>query len=310
MKKVFDTSSWQPRKDASESLKDIFYKRCLHAEMLILSKVKQEKEYNIDNFDSGLGVEDIIRAEISNILPERYHVTKGVINDRNGYTSGNHDIVIFNKLWFPFLKSGATVESRRYHFPIEGVYALGEIKQCLTTETLQNAMKKLIIAKRLERPKTGRNRVIENRELSSCEHGFTNPLFTFLIAAETDENTEIDTIFQTFFDINKQLKRHELVNCLCILQKATIVWSYYDETTNSYSPAYFYDVDRDLSSPLIPMLLSVDQSRKGAFSDLLTILGTHLYNTVLGAEDIAVAYSNDYNSIKIPPIEKYTINPE
>src|SRR6266536_1372121 len=117
MKEIPDTTKWLPRKDASGNLKDIFYRRCLNSESLILKKLEQEKEFNIDNFDSGPGVEDIIREEFSKILPERYFVTKGIVNDRNGFTAGDQDMIIFNRFWFPYLKSGATQESRRFHFP-------------------------------------------------------------------------------------------------------------------------------------------------------------------------------------------------
>src|SRR5258705_1252356 len=123
MKQIPDTSKWLPR-NAKETLKDIFYKRCLNAESLILEKLKQEKELNIDNFDSGQGIEDIIREEFAKILPQRYFVTKGVVNDRNGFTAGDQDMIIFNSFRFPYLKSGATPDSRRAHFPIEGVYSI------------------------------------------------------------------------------------------------------------------------------------------------------------------------------------------
>ncbi len=98
-----DTNSWRPRADATETLKDIFYKRCLNVESLILEKVKQEQQFNIDDFDSGSGLEDIIRDEFSKILPERYFVTKGTVNDRKGFTAGDQDLIIFNRFWFPYL---------------------------------------------------------------------------------------------------------------------------------------------------------------------------------------------------------------
>lgn len=162
MASIPNTNEWQPRKDTQENLKEIFYKRCIHVESAIKDRVNKEQELNIDNFDSGSGVEDIIREEFSKILPSRYFITKGVVNDRNGFSAGDQDLIIFKKTWFPFLKSGATSESRRFHFPIEGVYAIGEIKQTLTISNLDLALQKLVIGKRLERPKTGRTRITEN----------------------------------------------------------------------------------------------------------------------------------------------------
>jgi hypothetical protein len=310
MKKIPDTAAWQPRQDAANTLKEIFYKRCLHIESLIINKSQQEKDLNVDNFDSGPGVEDIIRDELSKLLPGRYSIKKGTLNDRNGFTSGDQDIIIFNDFWFPNLKAGATIESRKFHFPIEGAYAVGEVKQTLTIESLDNAIEKLVRASRLERPTTGRNRVIENKQLEGCEHGFTNPLYTFIIAVSLEPGLVIDDVFLRFFEINKQLKRNEIINCVCILKEATINWMYFDNYSKEFRPAFFSNPDEDLNSPIVPVLVPVDQVRKSVFYDFITNLTTHLYNTILGAEDLAVAYGNNYHNIKVPPLEKFSINPK
>jgi hypothetical protein len=310
MKAIPDTSKWLPRQDAIETLKDIFYKRCAHSESLIINKSKQEQELNIDNFDSGLGVEDLIREEISKLIPERYFVTKGVINDRNGLTAGDQDIIVFNKYWFPVLKAGTTEGSRKFHFPIEGTYAIGEVKQTLTFDSLDDAMKKLVISKRLERPKTGKNRIVENRELASQTKGFTNPLYTFIIATRLEESVTFDDIFKRFYDINKTLKREEIINCLCILQKGSIFWSYLDKKENEWKPAMFYEIDRDLAAPIVPVFVEADQERKISLYSLIINLYMHLNSTILASEDLAVAYGNYYDSIKMPSLDDFLIRPE
>ncbi|NOT91658.1 DUF6602 domain-containing protein [Ferruginibacter sp.] len=309
MKKLPNTALWQPRKDSIETLKDIFYKRCLHVESLIISKAKQEKEFNIDNFDSGIPIEEIIREEFSKILPKRYSVTKGIVNDRQGFTAGEQDFIIFNNFWFPDLKSGAAKESKRIHFPIEGVYAIGEIKQTLTIETLDNAMEKLVIGKRLKRPMTGRTRIAENREINDCIHESSNPLYSFIIGVNLDVNLSMDDIFVRFFEINKQLKRSEIINSLCVLAKGTIIWCYFDDTKLDLQPEKFTK-NTGQFPPIIPVLLETNESRKCSLYDLVLHLSAHLYDTILGGEDMAAAYGNNYNHIKIPPKEKYQINPE
>lgn len=310
MKPIPNTDEWLPRKDTSETLKDIFYKRCIHAESIIKNKAKQEQEFNIDNFDSGLGIEDIIREEFSNILPDRYFVTKGVINDRNGFTAGDQDLIIFNKFWFPYLKSGATKESRRLHFPIEGVYAIGEIKQTLNFDNLDKAFEKLVISKRLERPKTGRTRIVENRELDDCKHGFTNPLYSFILAINLDESISVDEIFLRFFEINKNLRRTDIINCLCILQKATITWAYFDDYSEELKPYSFSNYIENAYEPILPILSEVNEKKKSSLYDLIIHLLAHLYNTILGGEDLALAYGNSYSGIKVPPKDKFLINPK
>jgi hypothetical protein len=309
MKEIPDTSEWQPRKDSTEALKDIFFKRCQHIETLILTKAKQEKEFNIDNFDSGIPIEEIIREEFSKILPKRYFVSKGIVNDRNGFTAGDQDLIIFNNFWIPYLKPGVTEESRRAHFPIEGVYAIGEIKQTLTIESLDKAMEKLVIGKRLERPNTGRTRITENRELDDCKHGFTNPLYSFILAINLDENLDMDDVFLRFFEINKKLKRSEIINSLCVLQKGTIVWCYFEEGKTELQPVKFGNIKTQQYS-ILPVLLQVNEIRKSSFYDLTMHILANLYDSILGGEDLAIAYGNRYNQLKIPPIDKFSIPPE
>ena len=122
-----DVSQWQPRTDASENLSTAFMKRCLASEERILLQSRHERDMTIDNYDSGSGVEDIIREELSQLLPNRYATKAGVLNDSFGQTGGDYDIVIFNSQWIPEIKAGATISSRRIHLPIEGVYAVGEV---------------------------------------------------------------------------------------------------------------------------------------------------------------------------------------
>jgi hypothetical protein len=146
-------------------------------------RVQNERDFNIDNFDSGPAVEEIVRDELANLLPRRYSVRAGVVVDRDGRTAGDCDVVIFNELWFPSLKEGATPSSRRTYYPIEGAYAILEIKQTLGFRTLDEAMRKLVQCHRLNRPRTPYLRLTENRDKSKCTHATTNPLFSAIVAS-------------------------------------------------------------------------------------------------------------------------------
>src|SRR5258708_5282057 len=126
---VPDVSQWQPRKDILADIEQSYRRRCAFVERRLQIRVAEEREANLDNFDSGVGVEEIFRDELGQLLPDRYQVSTGVVSDRHGYTAGHCDAVIFNNLWFPVIKSGATPQSRRRHMPIEGVYGIIEVKQ-------------------------------------------------------------------------------------------------------------------------------------------------------------------------------------
>src|SRR5438046_577961 len=111
-----DPSLWLPR--PAQSVQNIFMKRCKGIEQKILLRAQLEREMNIDNYDSGLGVEDIIREELRDLCPSRYSIRAGTIDDCIGHTAGDFEVIITNDYWFTHLKTGATKESRKVHFPI------------------------------------------------------------------------------------------------------------------------------------------------------------------------------------------------
>jgi hypothetical protein len=131
MSEELDTSKWVPHKAEKNKIGEAFQTKCSGIERLIIAKAELEQNMNLNNFDSGAGIEEIIRGELGNLLPKRYLVSKGVVSDRNGFTAGDVDVIVFNEQWFPFVKAGASEQSRRFFFPIEGVYAIGEVKQTL-----------------------------------------------------------------------------------------------------------------------------------------------------------------------------------
>lgn len=293
-----NTSRWRPRKKVADSLESAFSKRCIATEKLIQLRAEIEKQMNIDNFDSGVGLEDIIRNEFRAILPNRYSITSGVINDPNGLTAGDFDLVIFNDLWFPQIKAGATMESRRVHFPVDGVYAIGEIKQTLDFKTLDAAMKKLVICHRLKRRKTYAYRVTENREGSTCLHGLTNPLYSFILATDLREGIELDEIVERFFFINKSLKRLEVVRALCVLGRGTVTWSYYDSKMERNRDALF--MLEDLYEPIFPSYFR-KPGLESAIYPLIVNLMLHLYHSVLAPEDITAMYGSKENLKYVHP---------
>jgi hypothetical protein len=114
---------------------------------------------NVYNFDSGSGLEDIVRDQLRAMLPSRYSIRAATLNDRKGQSAGDFDLVIANDDWFPAIKAGATPASRKVHLPIEAAYAVIEVKQTLTAKTLDDAMAKLVSANRLNKPLAGSKRI-------------------------------------------------------------------------------------------------------------------------------------------------------
>jgi len=292
-RKLPDTSGWLPRETQSGNLHGAFLRRCLAAEKLIALKSELESDMNIDRYDSGPGLEDIVREELSSLLPSRYTVTCGVVNDRLGRTAGDFDIVMFNDIWFPKVKPGATNRSRRVHFPIDGVYAVGELKSTIDHHALDDAMRKLVMCHRLKRAQTFAFRKTENREGNECVHGITNPLYSFVIAAGLRNGLEFEELVERFFLINQTLKRLEVIRALCVLGEGVVVWGY--KSPGGIKPARFM-LD-DLYEPIIPILPQSESALFGLVANLML----HLYHSILAPEDVVYHYgTGSTEHVRVP----------
>ncbi|HUJ09386.1 MAG TPA: DUF6602 domain-containing protein [Verrucomicrobiae bacterium] len=261
---------------------------------------------NVDAYDSGPGTEDIIRDELRQILPTRYAVKAGVINDLTGKTGGDFDVVIFNEMWFPAVKAGATPQSRRVHFPIDGVYAICEVKQSLNLATFDEAMEKLVTCHRLYRPRTYAYRTVENREGSSCSHGLTNPLYSAIIATGLRDGTTFKELVDRYYEINKTLKRLEVVRALCILGWGAVTWGW-RKPNGEGGPALF--MLEDLYEPIFPILHEIPYVESAFFvvtSDLLL----HLFHSVLAPEDLPVKYGPSTFDIQVPKSPEIVLPPD
>ena len=207
-----DVGNWQPESSKQDTLSNALMITCQVAQKRIVSRAEAEITFNVRNFDSGSGVEDIVREELASLLPRRYSVDAGVLNDRNGNTAGDCDIVVRDPLWSPIIKPGATSESRRFHFPIEGIYALAEIKQTLGFTQLDNAMEKLVTVSRLNRPDNPYGHITENQHLQFLDRpgAILNPLHTTVFATRLQDSLTFDELACRFGAINALLGRGDI----------------------------------------------------------------------------------------------------
>ena len=89
-----DVDKWQPYSGQGQTLSSGLLLTCQAAQSRIIAEAEIERKFNIHNFDSGPGVEDIVRQELSKLLPSRYLIDNGVVNDQQGRTAGDCDVVI------------------------------------------------------------------------------------------------------------------------------------------------------------------------------------------------------------------------
>ncbi len=277
-----DPTTWAPRNATSEELERVFFERCRGVEKLLKLRAEIERQMNIDNFDSGPGVEDIFREELARILPSRYAVRAGVLSNRDGNTAGDCDVLIFNDTWFPSIKAGATEQSRRWHYPIEGVYGALEIKQSLSSGSLDAAMEKLVTCSRLQ-VESHDLRITENRRPRTA--GVTTPpLFTAIVATDISKGEELDDLVQRFVAINGMVKRREVVNALCVLGVGYVTWVI--GTAPNARTAWFNSIeDEEELSPLY-----VREENTCALYELVAFLLQYSHTQVLAAENVVVHY--------------------
>lgn len=281
--------SWQPTQ-SSDVMQRAFAERCRWIEVSLQVRADAEIAMRAQNWSSGPAIESIFREELGKLLPRRYQVTCGTLSDRNGLTAGDCDVVVFNDIWFANLKQRATTDDRQHVMPIEGAYAVIEVKQTLSRKTLVDALGKLVTCHRLNRPATPINQMVENRMFDVLPpNRVGNPLFTAVVAARRDPRAPLESLVSTFVQINQHLKRSEMVHCLCILGEACYFWGWVPEGSHEANIATFHGPeDRQQSLMLIQAVPDDDESPLGA---LVSRLYGHVTNSVLrDAQDIPSFY--------------------
>ncbi|MBX3379865.1 MAG: hypothetical protein KF805_07200 [Phycisphaeraceae bacterium] len=289
-----DTSQWLPSRGAEDAISLALQTRCRHIENAIIHRISAEKETNLNNFDSGPGLEEIVRGELDALLPTRYSVVSGVVCDAKGFTAGHCDALVFNKFWVPQIKQPAVPSAQRSFFPIEGVYAVLEIKQSLTESSLLDAMEKLVKASRLDRPMCDRARITENRTCGECSAVAPVPLHTMILAAGLGKDEDFQHLINIFVSICAKLERRAVVRALCVLGEGVVTWGV--RTATGAEPAHAVE---DSEKPLVPILrTSVEYGSAWypAFLDLWMCI----HSTILQPDDLVAKYALAEHPIKMP----------
>ena len=291
-----DVSKWQPRNTNQASLSNGLMITCQAIQSRIMSEAENERRFNIDNFDSGPGIEDIVRRELSSLMPLRYCVDAGVVNDANGKTAGDVDVVIKDQIWTNVVKLKATSQSRRSHFPFEAIYAAMEVKQTLGFKELDTAMEKLVTLSRLSRPQNPYGHITENQHLQFLDRkgAILNPLHTTVFAVRMLDGIDFQDIARRFEEINGCLGRDNMVITLCVLGQGNAWYSV--KSGSPYNATFMADRQE-------PLILQVDhQEPENAFYRFFQNLLGHLNRSVLALHEVSGRYGSP------PPTRSTTYN--
>ncbi|OBG68948.1 hypothetical protein A5703_09925 [Mycobacterium sp. E188] len=259
-----------------------FYERCKWVELMLGVRALAEIKMGQYNFSAGLPIEAIFREELAKILPRRYEVTCGAVSDRDGNTAGDCDVVIFNDTWFPLIKPPPTTTDRQRVMPVEGAYAVLEVKQSLSISVLDAAMAKLVTCSRLRRPVVPRSQVTENRRIDGLPGNvdLTNPLFTAVVGIRLADDS-LNELVARFIKINQRLHpdRDQMVHCLCVLGEACFFWGWVPEGSTQAQIAKFMGPD-DRVEPLM-LIESSGHSEESPLGTLVARLYGHATNSIL-----------------------------
>lgn len=116
----------------------------------ILQQIRGEVDFINSLFShqglKGEGNESILRELLLKFIPSRYGVSSGIIVDRNGNSSRQCDIIIYDKHRYPSLLSMSHV----HIFPVDIVYAAIEIKTTLNAGSAVESLENIRSVRELE----------------------------------------------------------------------------------------------------------------------------------------------------------------
>ncbi|MDG2632729.1 hypothetical protein P7M35_23100 [Vibrio parahaemolyticus] len=239
-----------------EQIENLFRESFRETSMLMGSKLEFEKSANHSNLDSGISLEDYFREEFSKFVPNKYSVCNATIVDKENYTCGDCDFVIYDDKKSVFIKRPSTENSRRKFLFHESTYGVIEVKQKLTLGTKRNrganhktkykdgtlhkAMEKLFSYKQLERDPHCNDYVVAIKTGTNEGKNLTNQSFTYAFFYDTDidldNELKLDELISEFYWLNVNQPVEERVNGIFVLNKFLITWKNPDTNFFSYHP--------------------------------------------------------------------------
>ena len=121
--------------------------RLEESHLLLEKKLREYRDLIPHPGEKGTLVEQAVREELENFLPETVGVSHGFVVDSSNEISKQMDIIIYDKLRTPriFVSRGAQM------FPVEATYACGEVKTRLDRSAIADCIEKSSSYKSLSR---------------------------------------------------------------------------------------------------------------------------------------------------------------
>lgn len=105
-----------------------------------LAEGRLQRKVIKNNLEAGLIAENVFRKMLRDTLPLRYGVAKGKVINSKGKLTGHLDVMIYDAINYPALFID---DNHNQILPIEGVYAIIEVKSNTTKTSLAEAFQEL-----------------------------------------------------------------------------------------------------------------------------------------------------------------------
>jgi len=282
---------------------NIFRNAFFEVSAFLQTKLQYEKQANLYNMESGVPLEDYFRQEFGRFIPDHFTVTSGKVIDREQYTCGDCDFIIYDKRYAPFVKFPSTQDSRRKLIAFETTYGIVEVKQKLTLGAvkdkklianpsgyLYNACTKAFAYKELSREVVDGSRVIPGftiPKLVGEEAEYNRPFalaFFYDSDINPDDQTSVENLLMEFWLINQTVPPHVRVNGIFVLDKFAVTWVKDSGIPNPTHITAFHPVEAPK-----PMFSAI---KSGA--DTLYLMYAFIWNLLLRTHLISPNFNADY----------------
>lgn len=169
-------------------LQNVF--RQLNETALVKAKASELIKHSLEK---GLSNESILRGILRVTLPKNYGIGKGKAVSSEGVMSRQCDIIIYDALNCPCLFID---ENMNQVLPIEGIYAVVEVKTRLTKSTMRIGFEEICSVKE----------IVKSPENASTNKKVTIiPPLGYMVCYE--DKRSLETIYRNYVELNKQSNR-------------------------------------------------------------------------------------------------------
>lgn len=170
-----------------------------------------------DSLTKGEYREERVADALSEHLPERYKLLKGVVIDSHGNESDPQDLLLLDSGNFPPILGGANTQA----VPVEGVVGTIQVKSVANKSSVLSAISNIASAKRLT--PTGKRYGTPIAGAHMPGPWSTSATF-FGGAIFMGHEGKLDTVLEHYSRKVMEVPARERCDALCILDQATVVW--------------------------------------------------------------------------------------